>query len=765
MSRLRSDGEAGPLRGLVALRDEEKLPLFLLFLCYSSYFFLLMLLPHLPDGVSLRDKWLLFVSGWLLVSPLGLASTIALVKAKGVVAARTSTFYPMMVVANTYTLLMAIVVLRLLDSALQAPMQGVLAAMAAIALLFPLMNILVLRSHGWIRDWLLPGDSKGFFVKYAYASVPGVAAAGVLAFTPLQAASFYLSLSVLVVTLFLLSRVRAPSRRDVGGGWRLLDGLLVMATALLVLDLGFHFEWHHHNFYLGPTMDLIGGRSLLVDINSQYGVFVIYFLAGVFQSGILPLSYQGLALLISVLLVGQYAIVYALLRCVLRSVGYSAIAVGMVLILNLFAPLDYSTWYPSSGPLRYGLAYLVLLAVALRLRYPSRRGWSLLLECGVVGIASIWSFETLLAVLAVYVAAIAYEAAWSSPRPSDIPRAIWRRSRWALLGIVVAHLLLALDIHGRSGEWPRWDVYFEYLGVYGLEGLALVEMQVWSPWAVVVAVQFASMTACIFELVDLKKRDRMPELTIVFAMTALGIAQFTYYLVRPHPSSLLVVITPAVFVAAYWVVRASRIRGGAHCGFWSSLTYCGYGAALLLVVLFAPRVVEKADSSALAFLARAAGQYARGEATGVGWVMGTLAPSARTLVESSEAHLAAEAVYLVDKHAADRPRIALFIHSDLATEVLMLTRKTHLFPLSNVRQDQLTSTGRTRALGFQHGLKAGDTLFLEKDPERLAPLQLDIIARLRAEFDFQEMEITEHGIVAARLHPRGSLSDEKASSP
>ena len=52
----------------------------------------------------------------------------------------------------------------------------------------------------------------------------------------------------------------------------------------------------HHDSLLGPVNDVAGGRSMLVDAYSIYGVGSVYFLAGLFE--LVPLGYGSFGLLV-----------------------------------------------------------------------------------------------------------------------------------------------------------------------------------------------------------------------------------------------------------------------------------------------------------------------------------------------------------------------------------------------------------------------------------------------------------------------------------
>src|SRR5207248_4736727 len=111
--------------------------------------------------------------------------------------------------------------------------------------------------------------------------------------------------------------------------------------------------------------------------------------------------------------------------------------------------------------------------------------WS---ELVVLGAASIWSFETFLYVLACYGAVETYDA-WTAA--CTIPRrlgGIARRTRGPLLAIVVAHVGLSIATVARSGHWPDWQQYLDFILINAPStDLPTIRMDAWTPWVFVVA--------------------------------------------------------------------------------------------------------------------------------------------------------------------------------------------------------------------------------------------------------------------------------------
>lgn len=508
-----------------------------------------------------------------------------------------------------------------------------------------------------------------------------------------------------------------------------LDGLVLAGVALAVINPEFAFEIHHYNFYLGPVNDLLHGKSLLADINCQYGVLVIYFLALVFKAGLLPFTYEGLAALISILQVAQYSLVYLLLRRLLNAQVFAVLVLILILQVTFFSQLDLAA-LPNIGPLRFGLSYLLLAVEVLRSWKPGLEQPGRVASHAIVGVASAWSVEVFVYVLATHLGMLIWMQL-PAPNPAELLRRLGRELKWTLAAIGAVHLLLTLDILSRSGQWPHWERYLDYLALYSVGEFSTLPIDPWTPWAYIVGVYFASAVLLLYLGWRHSPRQHLPELRLVAGLTAFGLAQFTYYLGRSHPNNLCHISIPALALAAYWLCALVRSRETLPARFWRPAAYAIYCLGMIQVILGIPFLMDQWGHTA----AQALVSGRRVEL----WASKPTDPQVE------------EAVGLIERYLAQVDRIPLFIAPNLTTEALIRTGKVHLFPMSNPEQDELVEAARERALNFAHGLRAGDLILMSRDQKELHPLQRQIIKKLSREFTFLR-EDTTRSIVVVRLH-------------
>ncbi len=166
----------------------------------------------------------------------------------------------------------------------------------------------------------------------------------------------------------------------------LLYGIVLAVLAWTVLDPRFPYNKYHFGFYLGPLADLLNGKSLLNNINAQYGVMVFYFLKIFFAW--MPLGYRSFSLVNMTLTVLQYFVFFITCRLLFKGWALPLLALSSLLLINHFAYVEVNPFFfPSTGPLRFGFLYLLPLLVLLRGRIPGWRNLFYALEAGLTALA------------------------------------------------------------------------------------------------------------------------------------------------------------------------------------------------------------------------------------------------------------------------------------------------------------------------------------------------------------------------------------------
>ncbi|NDE76971.1 MAG: hypothetical protein EB039_13070, partial [Proteobacteria bacterium] len=362
--------------------------------------------------------------------------------------------------------------------------------------------------------------------------------------------------------------------RSVGQMEWLGAGVAVAVMLLLVLNTRMLVDIHHQSHFLMPVVDLINGKSLLADINAQYGVGVHYLIGMLFLWNPLLISFPAFTFVTNL---GELALAAGLFVLAGRVSRWSApymLLIGVVMALHRFGNVANPSAYASTGAIRFGLGWLAIACLtSRRLRRHPRAGAACL---GLVaGLASVHSLEVFIYTTALLVCGLGME--WVRHQVSGdgggvVPVGRVTHPRLALMpsavavgaGMVGFHVALLLDVVRRSGHLPDWRHYTQYLSVYD-GGFGFVPPEVRSPWlamflvcAITLIVVGAQWASRLTEAVD---ADAVPVAETVILTAVYGMLQFSYFAFRSHPNNLYHLMYPVAIIAVYWLHRLQQ-RGG-----------------------------------------------------------------------------------------------------------------------------------------------------------------------------------------------------------
>ena len=729
----------------VGARAEGRVHAVVLAVSAAAFAFLYLVYSYLPEGISEKEESRIYVYSCVLVPASAILYSWVVEQVKRRLFPTHQLFYPALAFAHAAFWARAVHLLR--DATpVPLPKNEIVnfgPHFHRLILEWLAGNVLLLVLALATRSRWLGGSARPSLARWLDRLTPLVVVYALLPFAtalPIPKHFLYLLAITGVASLFHAELARFPKETTARYAF---DVLVIVVMILVVFDPAMDVDPYHHNFYLGPVAAVRAGRTMLVDINCQYGVGVIYFIAFIFDRGFehVPPSVVGFAVLITVLAIIQYTVIYATLRSITRSVPLSALILALMILVPRFEQIGYPSSFPSTGALRFLPGYLLLGCFALRARLPSQRLWIFGLEALVVGATSIWSFESFVYVFAAYLASLVYETA--HVRRGEILAELENRLTPTLIAATMFQGALLLITRIRSGEWPHWSRYFDYIKLYSTQEFGTLPVEPWTPWLPLAGAYAVTVIALGYRRVTLGRSDLKGDYAVVFAMSSLGIAQFTYYVGRSHLNNLFHIAVPAFFVAGYWFIAAAKKTPHASQAIRQSLVFVCYGVGTFLALSAVPDVMKKFDHTLLAYVR-----------TDRDWAVRV--PLPRTT----------DAEQMIRKYAPTSRRVALFTSSEVEIETFLLTRRTSVWPRSNPIQDELIEAAKARIFSTRAGLKAGDVVFVDTG-STLPPspnqvnlgfgvhaVDRELFAHLSEAFGFEVVEARPSGIVALRLTAR-----------
>jgi len=257
--------------------------------------------------------------------------------------------------------------------------------------------------------------------------------------------------------------------------------------------------------------------------------------------------------------------------------------------------------------------------------------------------------------------------------------------------LVVLLALFYLDVYRRTGEWPHWNYYLDFVATYG-NGYDMLPLPPLGPWWVVTLVFYFSF----FTILGLwlgRVKNLPPHFNMIVLLTFCGILQFTYYFRRAHIQNLLHISMPAILLSVYWlyVVRVFKPMSMPVV-----LKRWGYGFIALLTAFFIQPTVDLCVAK-LKF-----------QPVSVSPMVGRLL-SLPQQWHNADPYVV-QAAGLMDKYSGKNRSLVYFL-GKAGFEVSMYSGRTNRYPYNDVVQPTLSPLAMERILAFDPHLKVGEYIY------------------------------------------------------
>jgi hypothetical protein len=525
--------------------------------------------------------------------------------------------------------------------------------------------------------------------------------------------------------------------------WRvpLFDLVVVLAIALIATDVEFTPITDNDNLFIGAINDILHGRAMLVGAYSQYGVGDMYALAPVFK--VVPLGYGTFEFLNGALWVLLFCGIYAILRAARVSRLLAVLAVALIILSSVFAVIAvFATYvgFPSTGPLRFGPAFPVVLAMVVG----ARRANPVVahsIAVAVVGLSAVWSFEAFIYTGATFLAA----AGADSVLRDDARRRFTRLVIGGAAACVIVHAALAILTRIFAGAWPDWAGYLEFIRLYSSKGFGQLPVLAWSigiPLGFFYVASAAAIVALVVWHRDLAREQR-ERFVALAALTGLSIIAYTYFLGRSHVNNLHHVVPAAIALGAVW---AAFVSGTEAVGRQTRqvVLALAFGASSLMLVENVPDFLTTWQRTAFAHAVPVIGHGSLRDSVRARWDN----PPADGRAPLAESLLASEL-------PGERQTVML-ISPNLTVEVLFQTGRINALPISDPVDSDLVPGAKRRVLAAIDRLPLGTGVLLQidasgkPDPQQIYPLEQAALRALRQRFTLKRIR-TEPPFVVLRL--------------
>jgi hypothetical protein len=265
----------------------------------------------------------------------------------------------------------------------------------------------------------------------------------------------------------------------------------------------------------------------------------------------------------------------------------------------------------------------------------------------------------------------------------------------------------------RAGRAPSPAVYWSYLEAYARSHLAWVPLVPFSPSLLLALALLASgAAAAVLSLTGERTARERRALPVIAALTALGIAEFTWFLDRSLEGAEPKLGLTAIAAAALWLDLLLADRERLARGRAALVAILCAAAGVLLVSSY-PAATTALGNSALATLTGTATFQAGADGLAAGAPLGRRLAVVWSSPIASGLPVERGAEALMRRY--DSRPVAVLLAPELTTEVLVRTGRTNALPMATPSQDGIVPGAVARLRAVLAHLPPGTLLLTDTD--------------------------------------------------
>lgn len=353
--------------------------------------------------------------------------------------------------------------------------------------------------------------------------------------------------------------------------WIICGALVVLVGLVCIYTMNDRVLGEDHiHATIFPISQVVTGKTLLVDLTAQYGLYP-HFLEPIFR--LIGISVFKITVILSLLVVLSFSLILLVCRRLVQD--------PIVLALGFFAMMFFhyfqmkALWLPHLGSLDPGYQYwpartlfpaLFLLLASHYIRKPSLRLYWVLF--GVSSIACLWNLDSGLPVFGTWLGLLLFQAG----REFNFRKGGSYLLHAGLSALTTAAIYI-LFVYIRSGQFPSFANHLTYQKLYYIYGFAMIPMPVFSPWNWIALIYVTGIVFALFHWVRGSKGADSEKAQLIWILSILGAGLFSYYQGRSHDYNISTPVYPAFMILIGFLDSVLRTK------FWRS-------KALLLVTSF-----------------------------------------------------------------------------------------------------------------------------------------------------------------------------------
>jgi len=330
---------------------------------------------------------------------------------------------------------------------------------------------------------------------------------------------------------------------------------------LLVVFVAFNstrkiIDHWHYSFVLGPVYELSLGKSLLNDIPSMYGYLSVHFIKLILAP--FGINFENFHLFNTALFFLYYLGFYFAYKKIFRDNLFTCLFSLVTTLINMrFYVSEVRGLPPSSGPIRFGIGLLVILAL---LYLPQKINfWVMSL---LAAITIFWSPEVAIYVVPAFLFTFLINAISQGKKPTKILASLITSLIPFAIFTAGIFFLIVLKEYGYHGTFPNFSDYFQFISLYKNYQVRFL-VPLFGNYYLAVLIMIVGLCLVFFREWDVQKNKLLTPLSF---LAIYNVAIFSYFVPLSIPITLNNI---SCFILLELAIVFQYFRKNKH--FWSRI--------------------------------------------------------------------------------------------------------------------------------------------------------------------------------------------------
>jgi len=485
--------------------------------------------------------------------------------------------------------------------------------------------------------------------------------------------------------------------------------LIITIIFLLSFRLDFPFDYNHYSYIVLPAYSLAAGGTPLININSQYGIGILYFIDSLYLFSSQSISFTSFSFIVNILNIIFYVIILYIVWNVSNRILWIGYVFLALIVFNRFCQLgSIPELFPSTGFLRFGLPWIYLIYDTKRMKVVRKN----IVVWLVIFVASAWSAEVLIWTAALFISSKIYDNIHHKISLQIAVVNIVKSVLYFVSVSITSWGAVCANIVWRSGHLPDLRRYTDFLGLYG-GGFGFAYPDITGLWSLMFFIYANTIIYCLIKKID-SNLQKNSNYKTVFLVSVLGVLQITYYVFRSHSNNLYHIMWPAVVVIAFWI--GIVVKRSTTAPDYLTVTALAATASTTMVVVFSSLLSLTGMSNTL-----------------MGYIINNnLDLNQQIVLPDNNDRISSEATNArkIIKKYAKTNKIPLLINEGVASEVILGSGWINDFQITFEEQDSLIRSGIEGIIKSATELPFESYIYIGKDTQKLSPLKITITEEL-----------------------------------